>query len=71
MVKNGQDTIISSKSIKALGIFITPTMSWDLQVDRALQKSSHIIKRLRFLGKWLNKEELLSQSQSLFIDASA
>ncbi len=49
----------SSNAMRALGIYFEPDLSWKKQIDTALSKSSHIIKRIRYLPKLLTKDDLL------------
>ena len=58
-VKTETMEIASRDSLKALGIYITPNLSWDKQVDFAINCSNQIIKRIKFLTKFLNTDELL------------
>jgi hypothetical protein len=51
--------VSSSKCIKALGVKISDDLDWSVHVDYSLQRSRHIIPRIKHLRKWLNSEELL------------
>jgi hypothetical protein len=53
------NSISSVDHMKALGVFISRDLSWSKHVDHMLNKSSHIIKRINYLAKWLNQKELL------------
>jgi hypothetical protein len=52
-------TIHAAKSIKALGVIVTDTLDWTDHVDQVIDRTSHTIRRIRFLSKWLTKDELL------------
>ncbi len=57
---NIPDAIISSKPhIKALGVIFSSDLSWSRQIDNALKRSTHAVKKIRFLSKWLDKKDLL------------
>jgi hypothetical protein len=45
--------------MKALGIHFEPDLSWNRQVDSALSKSHYVVKRIRYLSKWLTKDDRL------------
>jgi hypothetical protein len=51
--------IHASKQKKTLGVIITDTLDWTDHVDQIIDRTSHTIRRTRFLSKWMTKEELL------------
>ncbi len=52
-------TIHSQSQIKALGTIFSSDLSWHKHIDYAIKKSNHIVKRIRFLSRWLDKKDLL------------
>lgn len=58
-INTGTSIVKSSKCIKALGVQFCADLSWDCHVNYSLNRSRHIIPRIRHLRKWLNTDELL------------
>jgi hypothetical protein len=57
----------AKNSIKALGIMITPDLCWSNHLGYAINKSKHILPRLKFLKKFLDNEDLLRLVTSQFM----
>jgi hypothetical protein len=63
-----EDTrIISQKMIKALGVMITADLDWSPHLDYTINKSKYIINRLKFLRKYLQKEDLIRLVTTQFL----
>jgi hypothetical protein len=51
--------ITPSDSMKALGVYLTPSLSWDKHIDSILNRTAFLIHRTKYLARWLKKEDLL------------
>ncbi len=60
-------TVKNQRHMKALGIIFTDDLTWKKQIDTALQRSAHTVRRIRFLSKWLQKPQLLQLVTSQYL----
>ncbi len=66
-VKNQENLVIEydgtkitpTDSMKALGVYLTPNLSWDKHIDNILNRTAFLIHRTKYLSRWLKKEDLL------------
>jgi exonuclease III len=52
--------IKSKPNMKALGVVFDAGLDWTSHLSYAIHKSNHLVKRVKFLTKYLTKEELLT-----------
>jgi hypothetical protein len=58
-ISAGEHTVKASDSIKALGVIVRSDLAWTDHVNHALNRSRHVVYRIKHLRKWLTKDELL------------
>jgi hypothetical protein len=51
--------ITPTDCMKALGVYLTPNLSWDKHIDNILNRTAFLIHRTKYLARWLKKEDLL------------
>jgi len=51
--------IKSSDQIKALGITFAHNLKWDHHVNHTVQKTTHIVKSIKFLRRWIDQDSAL------------
>ncbi len=45
--------------LKALGVLITSELTWTNHINQAIDSSRYVIRRIKYLRKWLVREDLL------------
>ncbi len=59
-------SITSTSTIKALGVQLSSDLSWSTHVDKAINRSRHLINRFKYLRKWLTRDDLLRLATSQY-----